>query len=84
MEKNKKAKRSRRRLATQILCLFLCVLMVGGIFMSVLPIGDSHEGHDHTESDSNGSLTLDDILNSIETENGSNQTTTPSINDKTE
>lgn len=74
MQNNKKVKRSRRRLITQIMCLFLCLLMVGGVFLSVLPIGDSHD-HSTDDFDHDNQLTLDDILNSIETENKDNSIT---------
>lgn len=90
MQNNKKAKRSRRRLVTQIMCLFLCLLMVGGVFLSVLPTGDSHN-HSTDDFDHDNTLTLDDILNSIETENKDtslspekkDETTTPTTSDTT-
>ena len=92
MQNNKKAKRSRRRLATQIMCLFLCLLMVGGVFISILPIGGDHD-HEHTDSEFDGGLTIEDILGSIETDenSGTNESTnkdttnsTTSTDDKTE
>ena len=81
MQNNKKVKRSRRRLITQIMCLFLCLLMVGGVFLSVLPIGDSHD-HSTDDFDHDNQLTLDDILNSITPEK-KDENTTPTNPDST-
>ena len=68
---NKQTRRSRRKIFVSVMAIFLCVLMVGGSIMAIIPIGDDHSGHDHdTNFDSNTNITLDDILNSIETGTG--------------
>lgn len=68
---SKQTKRSRRKILISAMAIFLCVLMVGGSLMAIIPIGGDHSGHDHnTDFDSNHNVTLDEILNSIETGKG--------------